>query len=274
MTTLPTNLQDLLANFLTFLPRLVVSLMIFVAGLYLAGVISKLLRRMMEKREADLEITLLLTQLTRWTVITLGVMIALEQIGFDLTAFLAGLGILGFTVGFALQDVSKNFIAGLLLLLEQPFDLGDVIEVGGFIGTVAQVDVRATELYTFDGQNVIIPNGEIFTSAIKNYSRYPKRRVELSVGVDYDSDLEKVRQTTLQVIEGIPGVLDDPAPKVVFKNFGESSIDFTLYYWIDLEQTGYLDALDATVVNLKSAFESTGINIPYPVQTVHVLQSS
>ncbi len=273
MTTLPTNLQDLLANFLALLPRLVVSLVIFVTGLYLAGVLSKLLRRMMEKRKADLEITLLLTQLTRWTMITLGVMIAMEQMGFDLTAFLAGLGILGFTVGFALQDVSKNFIAGMLLLLEQPFDLGDVIEVGDFIGTVAKVDVRATELYTFDGQNVIIPNGEIFTSSIKNYSRYPKRRVELTVGVDYDSDLEQVRQSALEVIEAIPGVLDDPAPKVVFRNFGESSIDFTLYFWIDLEQTGYLDALDAVVVNLKTAFEAAGINIPYPVRTVHMIQS-
>ena len=273
MTTLPINLQDLLANFLAFLPRLVVSLVIFVAGLYLAGVISKLLRRMLEKRKADLELTLLLTQLARWTVLILGVVLALEQVGFDLTAFLAGLGILGFTVGFALQDVSKNFIAGMLLLLEQPFDLGDVIEVGSFIGTVAKVDVRATELYTFDGQNVIIPNGEIFTSPIKNYSRYPKRRVELSVGVDYESDLEKVRQIALQVIEAIPGVLDKPAPKVVFRNFGESSIDFTLYFWIDLEQSGYLDALDAVVVNLKTAFEAAGINIPYPVRTIHLMQA-
>jgi small conductance mechanosensitive channel len=271
MTTLPTTLQEMLMNFFAFLPRLVVSLVIFVAGLYLAGVISRLLRRAMEKRNSDREITLLLTQLTRWTVLTLGVMVAMEQVGFDLTAFLTGLGILGFTVGFALQDVSKNFIAGLLLLLEQPFDLGDVIEVGDHIGTVAKVDVRATELYTPDGQNVIIPNGEIYTSSIKNYSRYPKRRVELTVGVGYKSDLEQVRAAALKAIADIPGRLDDPAPQVVFRNFGESSIDFTLYFWIDLRAGGYFRALDAAVVKIKAAFDAAGIEIPYPMRTVQLV---
>jgi len=271
MTTLPTTLQEMLMNFFAFLPRLVVSLVIFVAGLYLAGVISRLLRRAMEKRNSDREITLLLTQLTRWTVLTLGVMVAMEQVGFDLTAFLTGLGILGFTVGFALQDVSKNFIAGLLLLLEQPFDLGDVIEVGDHIGTVAKVDVRATELYTPERQNVIIPNGEIYTSSIKNYSRYPKRRVELTVGVGYKSDLEQVRAAALKAIADIPGRLDDPAPQVVFRNFGESSIDFTLYFWIDLIAGGYFRALDAAVVKIKAAFDAAGIEIPYPVRTVQLV---
>lgn len=265
--------QTALANLLSFIPFLIVSLLIFVLSLYLAGLMSRGVRRLLERRKVDQELTLLLSQVTRWALIVVGVALALEQIGFDLTAFLAGLGILGFTVGFALQDVSKNFVAGVLLLLEQPFDLGDTIEVGGLIGRVAKVDVRATELYTPEGQNVIIPNGEIYTSAITNYSRYPRRRVELTVGVGYESDLEQVRAVALDALTGLPGLLADPAPQVIFRNFGESSIDFTLYFWVDLEKISYLTALDAAVVRIKDAFEKAGIDIPFPVRTVRLVNS-
>lgn len=268
MDTITIPLQTLLADFLTFLPNLLAALVIFVVSIYLAGVLTKWLLRGLERRETDRELRLLITKVSRWTIIVLGIVIALQQVGFDLSAFLAGLGILGFTVGFALQDVSKNFIAGLLLLLEQPFDIDDVIEVGDFIGTVADVDLRATELYTFDGQNVMIPNGDVFTSPIKNYSRYHKRRIELNVGVAYGSDLELVRETALEAVAQIEGLAPKPAPLVIFNNFGASSVDFTLYYWIDLNAADYLLSVDAGIVNINDAFEAKGIEIPFPVRTV------
>jgi small-conductance mechanosensitive channel len=225
-------------------------------------------RSALDRRKADNEIKLLLVKLTKWSIIILGIFVALQQVGFNLTAFLTGLGILGFTVGFALQDVSKNFVAGLLLLLEQPFDIGDVIEVGEFVGKVANVEIRATEIYTFDGQNVLIPNAEVFTSSIKNYSRYNKRRLELTAGVAYDSDLEIVRSTVIDEINTIPGVLTDPAPTVVFNNLGESTVDFTVYYWIDLDVGDYLGSIDLSVTKIKSAFEEKNIVMPYPTQTI------
>ncbi len=268
MDTIPNTLQDMLADLITFLPRLIVALLIFVLSLYLAGLLARLIRTALTRRKADQEITLLIHQLTRWGIIILGAFTALQHIGFNVNAFLAGLGILGFTVGFALQDVSKNFVAGVLLLLEQPFDLGDVIEVSGFIGKVGAVEPRATELHTFDGQTVLIPNAEVFTSPIKNYSRYPKRRVDLTVGVAYGSDLAKVRQTVLDVVASIPGVVDDPPPRVVFNNFGASSIDFTVYYWVDIKTGDYLGAIDGAVTQIKAAFEEKGIEIPYPTRTV------
>jgi small conductance mechanosensitive channel len=272
MDILSISLADVLADVLAFLPTLLVSLLIFILGIYLAGFISRMVRRTMVRRKSDPEITLLVAQITRWMILILGVFFALQQVGFDLTAFLAGLGILGFTVGFALQDVSKNFVSGMLLLLEQPFDLGDVIEVGDFIGTVAKVDIRATEIYTFDGQNVIIPNGDIFTSPIKNYSRYEKRRLDFTIGVAYGSDLELVRKTTLEVVAVIPGVLTDPQTTLVFNNLGDSSIDFTVYFWIDLNATGYLTAVDAAITGINAAFEQNNIEIPFPVRTVQMVQ--
>ena len=268
MDIVTTSLQELLTNFLTFLPNLVVALLIFLVSLYLAGFLAKMVCRAMEHRKADREIMLFMGKLTRWSVIILGIIAALQQVGFDVTAFLAGLGILGFTVGFALQDVSKNFVAGLLLLLEQPFEIGDVIEVGDYVGTVANVELRATEIYTFDGQNVLIPNADVFTSPIKNYSRYNKRRLDLTVGVAYDSDLEIVRQTALEVVSKIKGVIDNPAPSVVFKSLSESTIDFTVYYWVDLDVGRYLESIDAGVTGIKAAFEEKGIEMPYPTRKV------
>lgn len=268
MNTFSDTFQQILNEFLNYLPKIVVALVIFVVGLYLAGWLSRILHSALERRETDKELKLLLVKLTRWSVIILGVFASLQQVGFNLTAFLTGLGILGFTIGFALQDVSKNFVSGILLLLEQPFEIGDVIEVGAFTGTVANVDIRATEVYTFDGQNVLIPNADIFTNPIKNYSRYTKRRLELSAGVAYDSDLEIVRSTVIDVINTIPGVMLDPAPKVVFNNLGASTVDFTVYYWVDLDIGDYIGSTDLAVTGIKNAFENKKIEMPYPTQTI------
>jgi len=268
MDSISNTLEQLLTDFLAFLPNIIVALIIFILSLYAAGLLAKIVRSTMEKRKSDTEIKLLIEKLTRWSIIILGVFAALQQVGFNLTAFLTGLGILGFTVGFALQDVSKNFVAGLLLLLEQPFDIGDVIEVGGFTGTVADVEIRATEIYTPDGQNVLIPNAEVFTNPIKNYSRYSKRRFDVTVGVAYDSDLKLVRDTVVKVIHTIPGALSDPEPKVIFNNLGPSTIDFTVYYWVDLKVGEYFNSIDLAITGIKTAFEENNIEMPYPIQTV------
>ena len=272
MTDISEPLQAMLANSLSIIPNLVVSLLIFIITLYLAGLLARIVRKAMELRKADQEIIILISQITRWTILILGIVIALEQIGFDLTAFLAGVGILGFTVGFALQDVSKNFVSGLLLLLEQPFDIGDDIEIGDYIGTVANVDIRATEIYTFDGQNVLIPNGDVFTSPIKNYSRYGKRRAEIKLGVAYGSDLAFVKHTTLETVAALDGVINDPAPYVLYKNFGDSTIDFTAYFWVDAAKADFFEVFDAAIIKINNTFIEKGIEMPYPTRTVHLVQ--
>lgn len=264
--------QDWLTDFVRFLPRLIFSLTIFVAALAGAGMMGGLVQREMERRRVDPELALLSGQVTRWGTVTLGFIIALQQVYFDVAAFLTGLGILGFTIGFAIQDVSKNFVAGMLLLLQQPFEIGDAIEVGDFSGTVITVTLRATELRTFDGKYVLIPNADVFTSPIVNFSRDPLRRLDLVVGVAYDSDPDLVRQTATEAIAAIPGVLQDPAPAVVFDNLGPSTLDLTLYYWVDTRQTGFLTAKDAGVRAIKTTFEQAGIDMPYPTQTVLLQQ--
>jgi small-conductance mechanosensitive channel len=216
MDSLSEALQQLLYDFLAFLPDFATALIIFIASIYLAGLISRVVKSSLERRKTDSAFILLLVKIARYMMIGFGTFTALYQVGFNLTAFLIGLGILDFTLGFALQDVSKNFVSGLLLLMEQPFDKGDVIKVSDQFGTVSKTDLRMTELYTFDGQTVNIPNGDVFTRAITNYSRYPKRRMDITVGVAYGSDLELVRKAAFEAVETVPSLLSDPPPFVIF----------------------------------------------------------
>jgi small conductance mechanosensitive channel len=264
------SFQDLLSEILRMIPDITIAILILVISMYLAGLGSRVLSRWLSQRDTDPELSLLLAKVTRWGILILGITMALNQVGFNLTAFLTGLGIVGFTVGFAIQDVSKNFVAGLLLLIEQPFDLGDSIQVAGFDGVILDVDLRATQMRTFDGRIVQIPNSDIFTSPIINYTKAVQRRLGLNIGVAYGSDLELVRSTALEAISSLPGLLADPAPRVVFGNFGGSSIDFTLYYWIDTSQMDYFGAQDGGIVLVNQAFAEAGIEIPFPIQTLYV----
>ncbi len=261
-------LEMLLTQFLGILPGLIAAVVIFFITLYIAGLVSRGVRRGLLRRSVNSQAVLLMTNISRWTVLTLGVIVALQQVGFNLTAFLTGLGIVGFTIGFALQDVSKNFIAGLLMLIQQPFSIGEAISVAGFGGKVITIDLRATEMHTWDGQVVLIPNATIFTSPITNYSRAVRRRVDIAIGVSYTSDMEKVRSIALGAIRGIPGLLEDPAPQLLFQGFGSSTIDLILYYWINTGQNDPFVAKDAGLVAIYSAFQSAGIEMPFPTQTL------
>jgi small conductance mechanosensitive channel len=262
-----TALRGVLAGFLLFLPKMLAAMVLFVITLYLAAWISKLFRRILEKRRTDPGITLLLYHATRWTIVILGTISALRQVNFEVTTFLAGLGILGFTVGFALQDISQNVIAGFLLLIQKPFELGDLIQIDDYTGTVLSVDLRSTELRTRDGHNVLIPNASVFTKPITNYSRQATWRISLPIGVAYNSDLELVQRLTLQTVQVLPDALDDPAPMLYFHTFNDYSIDFTLYYWIDGRVTDPFTATHPAIIAIQKAFTQAGIEIPYPVQT-------
>lgn len=266
------TLQNLLEAFLLFLPRFVAALVIFFVGLYLVALISRLVRKGLERREVNAEATQVITQIVRWALILLVSVTALEQVNFDLTAFIAGLGIVGFTVGFALKDISENFIAGLMLLLQRPFELGDIVEIDDYRGRILDVTLRATEMETMDGHNVILPNGMVYTNALVNYSRNPLTRIAVDVGVAYDTDLDEARQVALAAISQVEGVLADPPPFVRFHTFGDSSINFTLFYWIDGRSLSIFQAPDMGVPVIKRAFEDAGIDIPFPIRTVYMAQ--
>jgi small conductance mechanosensitive channel len=254
---------------LNFLPRLGLALLTFLIARFVSSVATRILRKAMERRKHDPEMIVLLELLTNWGILSLGIILALEQIAPGrFGALIAGLGIAGFTIGFALQDVAKNFIAGILLLLQQPFDIGDTIQVSGFTGTVLDITLRATEMQTIDGCYALIPNADVFVNPIINYSRATRRRIEITIGVGVDSDLDHVTRVSLDTLQGLPGVMSDPAPQVVFENFGDSAMEFTAYYWIDTSESGVFDARDAGVKAINTAFQEAGIECPYPTFTI------
>ena len=248
-------------------PDILTAVLIFAASWYLATLLSKLLNKVLTKRNADLEVTLLLVKLTRWSIIAIGIVSALQRF-FDVTAFLAGLGILGFTVGFAMQDIMQNFVAGVILLIQQPFDVGDVIETDQFIGSVEEISLRTTEMKTVDGRVAIIPNATILANPITNYTRSKFRRIELPVGVTYDADPAVTRQVVLETLPNVPGFVADPEPMVVFHTFGGSSIDLSAYFWVDMSMTGPFQAKDSAFELIKAALDRKGIAIPYPITTI------
>ncbi len=269
MEVVGNTLAELLRNAILFLPRLLAGLVVFLVGLYAAGLARKAMRAYSQRRNLNKELVVLFGRLAYWGVAGLATVVALEQVNFNVVAFLAGLGVVGFTIGFALQDIAKNLVAGILLLLQQPFAIGELIEVRGYAGKVEDISLRATELRTFDGLLVYIPNADVYTSPLTNFSRVPKRRIELNIGVAYDTDLDRATEVALSAIREVPGVItDDPAPQVVFRSFGDSAIGFGLYYWFDTTATGLFAAQDAGVKAITAAFRHAGIVIPYPIRTV------
>lgn len=271
MTTL--SLEMIFQNVVAFLPRLALSLLILFLSYLLSKGAARFVRQSLKKRERDPELIILLAMIARWGVLGFGIVLAIEQLApGQLSSLVAGLGIAGFTVGFALQDVAKNFIAGIIILLQQPFDIGDGIEVNGYGGKVLDIRLRATEMMTWDGRHVIIPNSEIYASPIVNFTRATRRRLEITAGVAYESDLDMVARTALETIRLVDGVLDDPEPAITFSSLGDFAVNFTLHYWIDTAQTGYFTAVDAGIRLIKARFEEAGIDMPFPTQSIHLQQ--
>lgn len=265
--------DSILSSVLGFLPRLGAAALVYVVARLISSWATNGVRKAMERRKQDPELILLMEMLTRWGVLALGIVLALEQLAPGrLSGLVAGLGIAGFTIGFALQDVAKNFVAGILLLLLQPFDIGDAIQVDGHAGSVLNITLRSTDMRTWDGLHVIIPNTDVFVNPIINYSKAGQRRLEIDVGVAYDLDLDRVTRVTLEALNDLPGVLPDPAPQVVFSNFGGSAIEFKLYYWIDTTVTDYLAAQNGGYKVLKDAYERESIEMPFPTQTIRMAQ--
>ena len=261
VTSIPETLQELLVRLVNAVPALISALVIFFLSLYIAGLSRRAVLRALKLRNANAQVTEMLMKLTQWSVLTMGTIIALQQVGFNVTAFLAGLGIVGFTIGFALQDVSKNFISGLLLLIQQPFNIGETIEVTGFTGKVVAIDMRATEIHTGDGRVVLIPNANVFTNPITNHSRTGARRVDLVLKVTSDNDLEAVREAVLQASSSVPGLREQPPPVVNFSTIEFHTVEMQVYYWIDTNQTDLLLARDAGLTAIKRALDPAGIEM-------------
>jgi len=255
--------------FIQSVPNFMVALLILAATYYLANLSSRLLKSVLVRQNAEPGVSHLLSRILKWVIIAFGLIAALQRF-FDVTAFLTGLGIIGFTVGFALQNIMQNFVSGIILLIQQPFRMGDNVSVAGNEGTVLKIGLRTTEMKTFDGRIVFLPNAEVLSQPIINYTRAVLRRVELPIGVSYDANHETVRKAILEEIKSVPGYLGTPDPLVLFHTFGDSSIDLNVLFWVDTTISSHIVAKDVALTRIKKAYMKKNIEIPYPIQTVRM----
>ena len=266
--------QEWLASLLLFLPKLIAGLVIFILSLVGAGFLAKAVKQMVAKQIKSEEVQSLIKQITQWTVIIIGTIIALDQVDFNVTGFIAGLGIAGFTIGFALQDIARNFISGLILLYRQPFTIGDFIEVSGHSGTVKMINIRDTEIQTLDGDLVIIPNNKVFENAIINRSASRLRRRTVSIGLGYDEDVDRAMEIFLDAIRGVEGVEAEPVPMIQAMSMDDSTLSLTAFYWVDQQENSPLRVHSEVLKAVNRASHDYHINLPYPIQTVLVQQSN
>lgn len=198
--------------------------------------------------------------------IALTVVVALGAVGVDVGALMTALGLTTVALGFALKDTVEQAVTGLFLLLQRPFKVGDVIEVDGIEGTVEDIAIRTTNIHTFDGLHVLIPNNKVFQGTIRNKSYYKSRRWTITLGIAYDGDLPKAHGTIVETVNSIPGVLPDPAPTVAFEGFDAGSVRAVVRYWIEPSKNDPLAMQSIVVRTIIDAARAGGIAVPYPVQ--------
>ncbi len=272
------GVQQLINKFiqdpLTFILTLTAAIVTFAATLIFAGLASQWVKRAVKRKREDPDLIDLLGRITRWTIIVLGTLLALEQVNFNVTSFLAGLGIAGFTIGFALQDIARNFVAGILLLIRQPFNTGDAVKIANdYAGQVLDVNVRDTVIKTWDGEEVILPNTEVFGNPILNYSARPHRRRTVHVGIGYGQEIPQIMDIFLDTVKNIEGVLETPPPEIVAEELGDATLNVALRFWVNQRTHGLFAVHSNVVLALNARAEEEGIDLPYPIQTVHLKQS-
>ncbi len=248
--------------------KLLAAIAIFVAGRWLARRLSAGLERVLGRAHVDSTLSGFLRNIAYAAMLVLVLMTALTAIGVPTTSMFAVLGAAGLAVGLALKDSLSNIASGVMLIVLRPFRAGDHVIAAGQEGTVLEIRVFQTRLRAFDHRVIILPNSEITTAPIVNYSSLPQRRFDVSVGVGYEDDLQKARELLLRIAREEPLVLDDPAPAVRVANLGESSVDLVLQAFA--ANADFVDARSRVVEAVRNQLIGNGLSIPYPQRDLHV----
>lgn len=251
--------------------RLLLVAFIFFVFFQLAKLVQKGVEHGLESSRVHISNLLkrMIISSVRNIIVIVGFLIAISQLGISLGPLLAGLGIAGFIIGFALQDSLGNFASGLMILLYRPFDVGDVVEAGGVRGRVSHMSLVNTTFMTLDNQRLVVPNNLIWQSVITNVTAQRTRRIDLIIGVGYSDDIEKTQRVLEEILETSESVLAHPAPVVRVHELGESSVNFVVRPWV---KTGdYWEVHWELTKQIKLRFDKEGISIPFPQRDVHLI---
>ncbi len=260
-----------LKELIRLLPNIALATLVLVLGFFIAKWLKKLTCKIFTRFIQNETLNNLFSSLVYIFVLGVAIFVALSILNLDkaVTSILAGAGIIGLALAFAFQDIASNFMSGIFLSIRRPLHTGDIVQIKDYMGKITQINLRDTVLRTFQGQMVIIPNKEVLQNPIENYSLLGKRRMDLTVGVSYGDDLQKVKNVTLKALEGIEGLTKDDEITFFYKEFGDSSINFDVRLWVHTpEQPEYLQVRSEAVMRIKQAYDENDITIPFPIRTL------
>ncbi|MFC4268271.1 mechanosensitive ion channel family protein [Polaribacter marinivivus] len=253
------DIKDLLFE---YAPSVITALVILIVGLFAIKFIVNSSRKIMNKRGVDITLQKFLLNLGSWILKILLFITVISQLGVATTSFAAIVAAAGLAVGLALQGSLANFAGGVLIMIFRPIKIGDLIEAQGEIGVVKEIEIFTTKLTGLSNKEIIIPNGSLSNGNIVNYSTEGTRRVDLVVGVSYDSDIKQTKEVLMNILTSNDKVLKDPKPSVTVLALADSSVNFAVRPWCKTEH--YWDVFFETTENVKLELDKAGIEIPYP----------
>jgi len=264
------QIETMLTGFVRLLPAMVLGLIVFTVFFFVAKAVRRLVRRYAARREQYRSLDLVLGRLAQWGIIFLGVMIAVTIVfpTFSPGDLITVLGVGGVAIGFAFKDIFQNFLAGILILLTEPFRVGDQIVVGDFEGTVTEIQTRATLIRTYDGRRVVIPNSDLFTDKVLVNTAFGQRRSQYDVGIGYGDDIDAARTLVLEAMHGVEGVLPEPAPDVLVVELADSTVNLRARWWSESSRADVLDVQDRVLTAIKNRLADAGVDLPFPTQVV------
>lgn len=224
----------------------------------------------MQSQKFDKILESFVSNLAYWAMMMFVIIATINQIGVQTTSLIAIMGAAGLAIGLSMQGSLANFAAGVLIVMFRPYRVGDFVEAAGISGTVVQVQILTTVLKTGDNKQVVVPNGQIMGSIITNYSANDTRRVDLTIGVSYDDDIDKVRSTLQDLIDADERVFKDPAPLIAVSELADSSVNFTVRIWVN--SSDYSAVKYGLTEAIKKRFDKEGISFPYPQRDVHLIK--
>jgi small conductance mechanosensitive channel len=272
LNSLSDKLGTWLDSIVLALPNIVLAAVTLVIFLLLARRLKKVVKKVLLRTNSNQTVIGLLSNLSVavFMLIALIVILNILNLSDAVTALLGTAGVAGLAVGLALQDPLVNLFSGVLMSVRDYYKVGDLVETNGYFGKIQKINLRSTILMTPDGQEVVIPNKDVIAEPLVNYSHTNRRRIDLTCGVAYGDDLEKVKKVVMEALENCGFDREEIQPvELFFTEFGDSSINFVLRYWQNISSQGdYLKAKDRAIIAIKKAFDANGITIPFPIRTL------
>ncbi len=269
--------NEILVGFVEHIPHFVASIIVILIFWFLSIIFKKIVYKLLGSRSRHQNLVKVFQRVGGALIVFIGFMIAMVIAvpGFTPAKLIGALGIGSVAIGFAFKDIFQNLLSGILLLISEPFRIGDQIVSGDYEGTVEDIKIRATTIRTYDGRQVVIPNSDLYTSALTVNTAYKQRRLQVAVGIGYEDDIEAAKAEIIQALDKVESVSTHAKPSVIATGFGGSSIDLMVRWFIeDGTQANKVASIHQVIVEIKKALDAADINIPFPIRTIDLSDPS